>query len=45
MHRFDARELILFKSALKPGGAVYTKLATFLFEGTDFSFWIINNIF
>jgi len=33
MHRFDARELILFKSVLKPGGAVYTKLATFLFGG------------
>ena len=30
-HRFDARELILFKSEIKPGGAVYTKLATFPF--------------
>lgn len=32
-HRFDARELILFKSELKPGGAVYTKLVTFPFGG------------
>lgn len=32
-HRFDARELILFGSELKPGGAVYTKLARFPFEG------------
>ncbi len=32
-HRFDARELILFESELKPGGAVYTKLATFPFGG------------
>ncbi len=31
--RFDARELILFESELKPGGAVYTKLATFPFGG------------
>ena len=28
-HRFDVRELILFESELKPGGAVYTRLATF----------------
>ncbi|MDO9516304.1 MAG: RNA 2',3'-cyclic phosphodiesterase [Syntrophales bacterium] len=33
-HRFDARELILFRSELKPGGAVYTKLARFPFGGT-----------
>jgi len=32
-HRFDARELILFRSELKPGGAVYTKLARFPFGG------------
>ena len=32
-HRFDVRELILFESELKPGGAVYTKLATFPFGG------------
>lgn len=31
--RFDARELILFESELKPGGAVYRKLATFPFAG------------
>ncbi|MCK4534337.1 MAG: RNA 2',3'-cyclic phosphodiesterase [Syntrophobacterales bacterium] len=31
--RFDARELILFESELKPGGAVYRKLATFPFGG------------
>lgn len=31
--RFDVRELILFESELKPGGAVYTKLATFPFGG------------
>ncbi len=33
-HRFDVRELILFESELKPGGAVYTKLARFPFEGS-----------
>ena len=32
-HRFDTRELILFESELKPGGAVYTKLARFPFGG------------
>ncbi|MBW2557621.1 MAG: RNA 2',3'-cyclic phosphodiesterase [Deltaproteobacteria bacterium] len=32
-HRFDARELILFESELKPDGAVHTKLATFPFGG------------
>lgn len=32
-HRFDARDLILFGSELKPGGAVYTKLARFPFGG------------
>jgi len=32
-HRFDARELILFRSELKPSGAVYTKLARFPFGG------------
>lgn len=31
--RFDVRELILFKSELKPGGAVYTKVAGFPFRG------------
>jgi 2'-5' RNA ligase len=31
--RFDVRELILFKSELKPDGAVYTKLAGFPFRG------------
>lgn len=31
--RFDVRELILFESKLKPGGAIYTKLATFPFGG------------
>ncbi len=31
--RFDVRELILFESELKPGGAVYTKLAGFPFGG------------
>lgn len=31
--RFDARELVLFESEMKPGGAVYTKLATFPFGG------------
>ncbi len=31
--RFDVRELILFKSELKPGGAIYTKLAGFPFGG------------
>jgi len=28
-HRFDVRELILFKSKLEPGGAVYTPLSRF----------------
>jgi len=32
-HRFDTREFILFESELKPGGAVYTKLARFPFGG------------
>jgi len=32
-HRFDVRELILFASELKPGGAVYRKLARFPFGG------------
>ncbi|MEA3487531.1 MAG: RNA 2',3'-cyclic phosphodiesterase [Thermodesulfobacteriota bacterium] len=31
--RFDVRELILFESELKPGGAIYTKLAGFPFGG------------
>jgi len=31
--RFDARELILFESELKPHGAVYRKLAAFPFGG------------
>ncbi|MEA1970508.1 MAG: RNA 2',3'-cyclic phosphodiesterase [Thermodesulfobacteriota bacterium] len=32
-HRFDVRELVLFEGELKPGGAVYTKLAWFPFGG------------
>jgi len=32
-HRFDARELVLFRSELRPTGPVYTKLARFPFEG------------
>ncbi len=32
-HPFDVRELILFKSELKPGGAEYTELSRFPFGG------------
>jgi len=32
-NRFDARELILFRSELRPTGPVYTKLARFPFGG------------
>ncbi|MBW2674304.1 MAG: RNA 2',3'-cyclic phosphodiesterase, partial [Deltaproteobacteria bacterium] len=32
-HRFEAGELVLFKSDLRPTGPVYTKLARFPFGG------------
>ncbi len=33
-HRFEATDLVLFKSDLRPGGPLYTALARFLFGGT-----------